>query len=149
MTMQSLVRDALRIHHEDQQSRPTVKLAAQKLMHTAIEYDRAVAKKQKKTRDAWVRPVPKSRAGHAARNSLLIAIRRHHPVLDCYRTYTTVYKDGSFRVKLYGQDAEPKNLVRDLQSDGFVDIAITRDPGGRSPCAVTIRARHPITAVLS
>lgn len=62
-----------------------------------------------------------------ATNPLLIAVRSAPTQIECQRAYTTAYKDGSFRVKLYGTKAnildQLPTLVDHLKVLGFADVS--------------------------
>lgn len=81
-------------------------------------------------------------------NPLLIALRSSGIEIDCYRAYSSVYKDGRFRVKFYGcnrirsQISVLGDMRRALVRQGFVDIDIQTPSEMRrlGPSSLIIRA---------
>ena len=80
-----------------------------------------------------------------ASNPLLIALRSSGIKMKCARTYSTVYKAGGFRVKLYIVDKTPEGIRTALIRAGFANIKIETTTSGCYGFArsVTIRASKP------
>jgi hypothetical protein len=77
-----------------------------------------------------------------ATNPLLIALRAEFHTLPPHRRiYTTCYKAGGFRVKLYGTTTVPAGLKKRLARHGYpgVTVSMFEGAGWQYAPAVTIR----------
>lgn len=60
-------------------------------------------------------------------NPLLVVLKRHDLLIKCGRVYTTVYQDGSCRVKFYGAELAGDTAVNTrakLRALGYTDVSI-------------------------